>query len=65
MNVKDHLGRSGRPLPDCLGMSDDSTNGVNRVGAKLVLPVVIVAELELDAEKSNLTNNLTFFHYST
>jgi hypothetical protein len=37
-------------------MSDNSPNGVDRISSKLVLPVVIVAELKLDADKVNSKN---------
>ena len=32
-------------------MSNDSSDGVDRVGAELVLPVVVVVQLQLDADQ--------------
>ena len=51
LNFEEHLGRRRRPLPDGLSVSNDSSDGVDRVGAKLVLPVVVVVQLQLDADQ--------------
>ncbi len=49
INIKEHCRRCGRPLPKFLSMSNNPADSIQRVSAKLFLPVVIIVKFQLDS----------------
>ena len=50
VNLEDDLGGQGGPLQDMLGVSEDASDDVGSIGAKLFLEIGVVENLDVGSE---------------